>query len=106
HIPQMLDWIEICGIWRPGQHLKLVVVVIKPFLSHFCFVAWRIILLKEATAIWEYRFHERVYMVCNNASLDFLIPVKRNCKPIAYKDILYNFIMIIVLRDGGPQEPE
>ncbi|KAK3522968.1 hypothetical protein QTP86_010301 [Hemibagrus guttatus] len=26
-----------------------------------------IILLKEATAIREYRFHERVYMVCNNA---------------------------------------
>ncbi|KAK3565899.1 hypothetical protein QTP86_020310, partial [Hemibagrus guttatus] len=26
-----------------------------------------IILLKEATAISEYLFHERVYMVCNNA---------------------------------------
>ncbi|KAK3563582.1 hypothetical protein QTP86_030933 [Hemibagrus guttatus] len=53
HIPQMLDWIEIWGIWRPSQLLKLVVVVIKPFLNHFCFVARRIILLKEDTAIRE-----------------------------------------------------
>jgi len=49
-----------------GQHLKLV-VLLKPFLNHFCFVAGCIILLKEATATREYRFHERMYMVCNNA---------------------------------------
>ncbi|KAK3570962.1 hypothetical protein QTP86_031236, partial [Hemibagrus guttatus] len=52
-----------------GQHLKLVVVVIKPFLKHFCFVARCIILLKEETAIREYSFNERVYMVCNNAQV-------------------------------------
>ncbi|KAK3535361.1 hypothetical protein QTP70_010077 [Hemibagrus guttatus] len=51
------DWIEIWGILRPSQHLKLV-VLIKPFLNHFCFVAWHIILMKEATDIREYRFHE------------------------------------------------
>ncbi|KAK3548280.1 hypothetical protein QTP70_007350 [Hemibagrus guttatus] len=48
-------------ILRSSQHLKLVVVLIKPFLKHFCFVAWCII-LKEATAIREYSFNERVYM--------------------------------------------
>ena len=26
HIPQMLDWIEIWGIWMPSQHLKLCCV--------------------------------------------------------------------------------
>ena len=31
---------------------------LKPFLNHFCFVAGRIILLKDATAIKEYNFHE------------------------------------------------
>ena len=66
-IPQMLDWIEISGIRRPSQHLKLVAVLLKPFLNHFCFIARHIMLLKEATAIREYCFHERVYMVCNNA---------------------------------------
>ena len=66
HISQMLDWTEIWGIWRPIQHLKLVVLLLKPFLNH-CFVAGHIILLKEVTAIREYGFHERVYMVCNNA---------------------------------------
>ena len=63
----MLDWTEIWGLWRPSQHLKLVVVLFKPFLNLFCFVEWCIILLKEATAIREYRFHERVYMFCKNA---------------------------------------
>ena len=43
-----------------GEHLK-------PFLNQFSFVAWRIILLKEATVIKKFHFHERVYMVCNNA---------------------------------------
>ncbi len=42
-------------------------LLLKPFLNRFCFVAERIILLKEATATREYRFRERVYMVCNNA---------------------------------------
>ena len=67
--PQMLDWIEIWEIWRPIQQLKLVVVLLKPFLNHFCFVEWCIILLNEAIAIREYFFHERVYMVCNNAKV-------------------------------------
>uniref|UniRef100_A0AAQ5X068 Uncharacterized protein n=1 Tax=Amphiprion ocellaris TaxID=80972 RepID=A0AAQ5X068_AMPOC len=31
HIPQMLDWIEIWGIWTPSQHLRLV-VLLEPFL--------------------------------------------------------------------------
>ena len=66
HIPQMLDWIEIWGIWRPNQHLELVVLFLKPFLNHFCSVEGRIILLKEAIAIREYRLHEGVCMVCNN----------------------------------------
>ena len=43
----MLNWIEIWGMWRPSKHLKLVVVLLKPFLNHFLFVAQRIILLKR-----------------------------------------------------------
>lgn len=39
HIPQVLDWFEICGIWRPNQHLELIVVLLKSFLNHFYFVA-------------------------------------------------------------------
>lgn len=27
HAPQMLDWHDICGIWSPTQHLRLVPVV-------------------------------------------------------------------------------
>ncbi len=49
----MLDWIEIWEFRRPSQHFKLVVVLLKPFMSHFCFVAGRSILLKEATATRE-----------------------------------------------------
>lgn len=37
---------SVCGIWRPSQHLKVIVVLLKPFLDHFCF-AVRIILLKR-----------------------------------------------------------
>uniref|UniRef100_A0A3Q1G7M3 ATP-binding cassette, sub-family C (CFTR/MRP), member 12 n=1 Tax=Acanthochromis polyacanthus TaxID=80966 RepID=A0A3Q1G7M3_9TELE len=71
HISQMLDWIEIWGIWRPSQHLKLVVVFFKPFLNHFCLtLCWCIILLKDSTAIREYRFHERVYMMINVLTSD------------------------------------
>lgn len=51
HIPQI----------RPGQHLKLVVVLLGSFLNHFCFVEGSIILLKEAKAIREYCFNERMY---------------------------------------------
>lgn len=29
HIPQMLDWTRIWGIWRPSQHLQLSVVLIN-----------------------------------------------------------------------------
>lgn len=39
HIPQMPDWIETWGIQRSSQHLKLIVVLFKPLLNHFCFVA-------------------------------------------------------------------
>ena len=30
-IPQILDWIEIWGIWRRWQHIKLFVMFLKPF---------------------------------------------------------------------------
>lgn len=52
HIPQMLVWI---GIWRPSEHL-VVVALLKPFLKPFCTV------VKEATALREYRFHEEVHL--------------------------------------------
>ncbi len=51
----MLDWIEV---WRPSQHLKLIVVLLKPLLNHFLFVAGCIILPKEATATREYHLHK------------------------------------------------
>ncbi|XP_053093745.1 carcinoembryonic antigen-related cell adhesion molecule 1 isoform X2 [Pangasianodon hypophthalmus] len=66
HIPQMIDWIEIWGIWRPSQHLELLVMFLEPFLNNLCSMAGRIILLKEATAIREYCCHEGVYLVCSN----------------------------------------
>lgn len=31
HILQVLDWIEILGIWRPCEHLKLIVVLLFAF---------------------------------------------------------------------------
>lgn len=40
-----------------------------PFVHHFCFVAGHVILLKDATALREYHFHEMVYMVCNKAKV-------------------------------------
>lgn len=40
---------EIWGIWRPSQHLELVIVFLKLFLNHVSFVVGRIVLLKEAT---------------------------------------------------------
>ena len=43
----------IVKFW-PSQHLKLVLLALKPFLNHFCFLAGRIILLKEATVFREY----------------------------------------------------
>lgn len=46
HIPQILDCNEIWGIWRPTERLKLVVMLLKPFLNHFCFFAGSIILLR------------------------------------------------------------
>lgn len=33
HIPEMLIWIKIWRIQRPSQHLKLLVVFLKPFLN-------------------------------------------------------------------------
>lgn len=55
HISQKPNWFEIRGIQRPSQDL---VMFLKPFLSHFCSAAGCIILLEEATAIWEYQFHK------------------------------------------------
>lgn len=34
-IQQVLTWIQIWEIWRPSQHLKRVVVLLKSFLKHF-----------------------------------------------------------------------
>ena len=48
--PPDADWIEIWGNWRQNKHLKLVNVLLKPFLNLFFFVVQPIILLKEATA--------------------------------------------------------
>ena len=63
-------WIRlVCPTHPPDARLDRNLDRLKPFLNHFCFVAWCIILLKEATTIREYRFHERVYMVCNNAKV-------------------------------------
>lgn len=59
HIPKMLNRIEIWEIWRSNQHLKLIVVLLKPFPNYLCFVARQIMLLKEAAVIREYGFQER-----------------------------------------------
>lgn len=55
--------------WDRGNleaSLKLAVVVLKPLMNHFGFVAGHIIILKETPAVREYCFHERVCMFCNN----------------------------------------
>lgn len=53
--------------WKLAKILPwLVVVFHKPFRNHVCNVAGLILLLKEATAVGEYCFYERVYSVCNN----------------------------------------
>ena len=46
------------GIWRPSQNLELVAFLI-PFLKQFFFVEGYISLLKDATAIRDYSFHEK-----------------------------------------------
>ncbi|KAK3560570.1 hypothetical protein QTP86_010907 [Hemibagrus guttatus] len=51
HILQMLEF---------GGQVNTSNLLLCSFLNHFYFVAWHIILLKETTAIREYRFHERV----------------------------------------------
>ena len=66
HIPQALDRTEIWGIWRPGQHLELFVMSLKPFLNDFRCVAWSIILWKVAAANREYHCHDRMNLVCND----------------------------------------
>jgi len=58
HIPQMLNWIVICGIWRPGQHLELYNV--SQAIPEQC-VAECIILLEEATFTREHCCHEGLY---------------------------------------------
>lgn len=69
--PASIGLVELFGqhishMCHQSQHLKLIVVLLKPFLNHLCYVLMHITLLKEAAAIWEYRFHVRVCMVCNN----------------------------------------
>lgn len=41
HIPWILDWIGILGVWRPGQSLGLI---LKPFQGSFCSVDGHIVL--------------------------------------------------------------
>ena len=58
-IPQMLNWIGLWGIWRPGQCLELFVSFLWPFLSSFCSVAdmllswWGCLLgLQHCLGVW------------------------------------------------------
>jgi len=39
HIPHMLNWIEIWGIFRPGKHLEFFIIFLKPLLNNVCSVA-------------------------------------------------------------------
>ena len=48
------------GLWA------LIIVITFPPYTTALSVAGHIILLKEVTAIREYRCHEGVYLVCNN----------------------------------------
>ena len=47
HISQTFNWNEIWGIWRPGHHHELFVMLLKPFLNNLCCVAGRITQLEE-----------------------------------------------------------
>lgn len=62
HITQMLDRIEIWGIWKPIQHLEQLVRLLKPFLINVCSVAGHIILLKKTTVIRVYCCHKGEYL--------------------------------------------
>lgn len=72
HIPLMLNWIEIWGIWRPSQHQSLCFAhqtTPKPFL--LCVRAhWR---AERGKRPLEHCCHQRVY-VCNNATYHLVIP--------------------------------
>ena len=59
---QTFDLIEIWRIWSPGQQRELFVMVLEPFPNS----VWRIILLKEASAISLCHCHEGVYLVHND----------------------------------------
>lgn len=64
--------------FKPSQHLNLIVVLVRPFLSHFCCGAEPIMLLKEE-AIRESGVHERVLMVRNNARVGGMCQNKMDC---------------------------
>jgi len=58
HIPQMLNWIKIWGIWKPGQHLELFIMFLKPSLNNVCncrvyYSAERSLCHPETTLSWS-----------------------------------------------------
>lgn len=61
----VLDWIEIWGLWRSSQHLKLLVLLLKPLLNHVYFVTGSIILLNIfvhwSSSLWG---QELVFWLC------------------------------------------
>lgn len=68
-------------IWRAGQQLKLFKIVFKPFLNNICSVADWIMLLNEATSIWEDDCYEGMYLVCNYIQVG---SYSSNCCPTVY----------------------
>lgn len=60
----VLDRIEICGLWRSSQHLKLLVLLLKPLLNHFYFVTGSIILLNIFLHWYSSLWQELVFWLC------------------------------------------
>lgn len=57
-LPLPLDYLKILF-----GNQSVILVLLKQFLTHVCFVTGFIALLKEATAIREYCLNEKEYMV-------------------------------------------
>lgn len=55
-----LNWTEILGIWRPGQHFELFIMFFKLFLNNVSSVARCIIPLKESTLTREHHCYKGV----------------------------------------------
>lgn len=83
----LIDWIEIWGILVPDEHFKLVLVLLKPLLNNFYFVAGRDMLLE--------RGHREYFFSCTHCWGSDLTGLQL-CSPI-YNKLWCNMLSDTVL---------